>query len=162
MHMRLSIGGYEIEFDQAATAGCYAAIPVPGPEACGCAYCRNWVAAREQVLPSKLKDILSQLGIPSDGEIEVWEAPAESRPHLYGGWYLFVGRVVSGEIGQEFTIDGFRLSFAVNRSYAVAAFAWQQVCELVFITEIDEFLPEAEYTSPPKPVSHVKAERQTP
>jgi len=154
MRTQLQIGGYAIEFDRDATAVCYARVRVPGPEACGCAYCRNWIAARGHVLPSEFGHLLSQFGIPTDGEIEVWEATGETRAHFYGGWYFIVGRILSGERGRTFDLGGFQLSFAPEQSYAVSEFEGQQVCELHFLTETAEYLSEAEYASPPKPQIH--------
>ena len=151
MRSQLQIGGYEIEFDRDATAACYARVRVPGPEACGCAYCRNWIAAREHILPSELRHLFSQVGIPTDGEIEVWECPGQSRPHLYGGWYFIVGRIISGEPNYEFPVGSFQLSFTSERSFAVSAFEGQQICELHFTTETDTYLSEAEYASSPTP-----------
>lgn len=151
MRSQLQISGYEIEFDRDATTACYARVRVPGPEACGCADCRNWIAAREHVLPSELRHLLSQFGIPTDGEIEVSECPGPSRPHLYDGWYFIVGRIVSGEPDHPFTVGGVHLSFTSGRSFAVSAFEGQQVCELHFYTETDTYLSEAEYASPPRP-----------
>jgi hypothetical protein len=147
----LQIGGYELEFDRDATAACYSRIHVPGPEACGCAQCRNWIAAREQVLPSEFLDLLSRLGIPTNGEIEVWETPGQSQPHFYGGWYFVVGRILNGEPGHVFTIAGFEMSFRSTRSFAISAFEGQEVCELHFHAEVGEFLSEAEYACLPKP-----------
>jgi hypothetical protein len=151
MRTLLQIGGYEIEFDRDATAACYARVCVPGPEACGCARCRNWIAGRDSILTPEFRHLLSQFGIPTDGEIEVWECPGELQPHLYGGWYFIVGRILSGERGLTFELGGFRLSFTTEQSYAVSEFEEQQVCELHFYTETAEYLPEAEFAALPKP-----------
>jgi hypothetical protein len=147
------IGGYELEFDREATAASYARVHIPGPEACGCAQCRNWIAARDHLLPSEFRDLLSRLGIPTNGEIEVWETPGQSQPHFYGGWYFVVGRILSGEPGHVFAIAGFAMSFRSDGSFAVCAFEGQEVCELHFHAEVGEFLSEAEYACLPKPKS---------
>lgn len=154
MRTQLQIGGYEIAFDRDATAACYARSFVPGPVACGCADCRNWIAGRDSVLTAEFRHLLSQFGIPADGEIEVSECPGQSRPHLYGGWYFIVGCILSGERGHTFEMGGFELSFASGQSFAVSAFKGQQVCELHFHTETAEFLSRAEYASPPEPKIH--------
>jgi hypothetical protein len=145
MRARLQIGGYEIEYDRDATAACYARIRVPAPEDCGCAYCRNWVAAREHVLSLEFRDLLSQLAIPTNGEIEVWETPGQALPHLYGGWYFFVGRILSGEPDRTFHVGQFTVWFTSGKSFAVPEFEGQEVCELQFVTEVGEYLPESEY-----------------
>ncbi len=153
MRTQLQIGGYEVEFDRDATVTCYARVRVPGPEACGCADCRNWIAAREHVLPAEMREVLAQLGIPPDGEIEVAEAPGLSQPHLYGGWYFVVGRILSGGGDRRFRIGSFELSFRSGQSYAVPEFNGQEVCELHFHSEAGEYLTEAERASPPQPRS---------
>lgn len=152
MLTKLQLGGYELEFDRDATAVCYARVQVPGPEECGCAYCRNWVAAREQVLPTEFRNMLMQFGIPHNGEIEVWEATGKTQPHFYGGWYFVVGRILGGEPRHTFDLGAFQVYFAEKQSYAVAEFAGHPICELHFMTEIAEYLPESEYAAAPKPV----------
>jgi hypothetical protein len=153
MRTQLQIGGYELEFDQDATAACYASVRVPGPEACGCADCRNWVAARQQVLPPEMRQLLAQLGIPADGEIEVMETPGPSQPHLYSGWYFVVGSILSGGGNRTFHMGSFELSFGSGQSFAVAEFKGQELFELHFHTEVREYLTEAERASPPQPRS---------
>ena len=151
MRTHLQIGNYELEYDRDGTVACYSRIRVPGPEACGCVQCRNWVAAREQVLPPEFRNLLLRLGIPTDGEIEVWETPGQSLPHFYGGWYFIVGRILSGERGHTFSVGRFEVSFTSEQSFAVSEFEGQEVCELHFSAEVGEYLPESEYASPPKP-----------
>jgi hypothetical protein len=104
MHTHLQIGGYEIEFDRDATAACYSRLRVPGPEACGCAQCRNWFIGRDSILTAEFRCLLSQFGIPTDGEIEVWECPGHSQPHLYFGWYFIIGLILSGAQGYTFEL----------------------------------------------------------
>jgi hypothetical protein len=149
MLTKLRINGYEIEFDREATAACYARIRVPGPEACGCAYCQNWVAARERVLPPDFQKLLSRLGVPDNGEIEVWETPGTTRAHFYGGWYLIVGRMITGEDVRNPESIGFQFSFSSGWSYVVSEFEGQEVFELQFTTEIDEYLSKEEPAAPP-------------
>ena len=149
MQANLQIGGYEIEFDRDATAACYSRFRVPGPESCGCAYCRNWIAARKDVLPAEFHELLSQFGIPANGEIEVWETPGQTQPHFYCGWYYIVGHILCGELARTFNIGSLHLSFAPKAVYLVPQFEGQPVCELDFHTEISEYLPAAEYDSPP-------------
>jgi hypothetical protein len=140
MRERLEIGGYVLEYDREATAA--ARIAVPGPEACGCWYCRNWVAGRERLVPASVVDLLTRLGAPLAGEIEVWEVPDEQHPHLYGGWYMLVGRVVSrpAEGVREFAMDGWQLSWSSGSSYEVPQFAGQEVCELHFLSAVGDFI----------------------
>lgn len=151
MRTRIQIGGYEIEYDRDATAACYARVQVPGPEGCGCADCRNWVAGREHVVSSELRHFLSRFGIPINGEIEVSECPGQKMAHLYSGWYFIVGRIISGREDLNFMLGRFELSFTSGRSFAVPAFDRHQVCELHFTTETDTYVSKAEYALPPRP-----------
>jgi len=157
MRERLEIGGYVVEYDREATAAAYFRIAVPGPEACGCWYCRNWAAGRERLVPAAVVAMLARLGAPLAGEIEVWEVPDEQHPHLYGGWYMVVGQVVSkpAEAVREFAMDGWRLSWSSGLSYPVPQFAGQEVCELHFLSAAGDFIaPEvapAEPTAAPDP-----------
>ena len=139
---RLEIGGYVLEHDREATAAAYSRIAVPGPEECGCWYCRNWVAGREQLVPSAVRELLARLGIPLAGEIEVWEVPDEQYAHLYGGWYTVVGCVVAKppEAAREFTLDGWQMSWSSGTSYEVSQFAGHDVCELHFLCPVGDFI----------------------
>ena len=54
--------GYEVEVDEAATAGWYAQAEDWG---CTCGHCRNFLAlARERRLPEEILEILDALRIP--------------------------------------------------------------------------------------------------
>jgi hypothetical protein len=147
----LEIGGYVVEYDREATAAAYSRIAVPGPEECGCWYCRNWAAGREQLVPAAVRDLLARLGVPFAGEIEVWEVPDEQHAHLYGGWYMVVGRVVAKppEAAREFTLAGWQMRLSAGESYAVPQFAGQEVCELHFLCPVGDFItPEAAPAEP--------------
>jgi hypothetical protein len=147
MTERLQIGGYEIEYDRDATAAAYSVISIPGPEGCGCAYCRNWIAGRERAVHSEALALLSKLGIPANGEIEVYEYPGGSKPHGYGGWYMFVGRLLSkpSDETKGFGTDAFSMKFTSGQSFGVPAFDDLGTCELQFYTELDEYLSPKEY-----------------
>jgi hypothetical protein len=142
---RLEIGGYVVEYDREATAAAYSCIVVSGPESCGCWYCRNWAAGRERVVPAAVRDLLTRLGVPLAGEIEVWEVPDEEHAHLYGGWYMVIGRLVSRppEEAREFTMAGWRMSWSSGPSYEVSQFAGEQVCELHFLSPVGDFIAPA-------------------
>ena len=147
----MEIGGYVVEHDREATAAAYSRIAVPGPEECGCWYCRNWAAGREQLVPVAVRDLLARLGVPLAGEIEVWEVPDERHAHLYGGWYMVVGRVVAkpSEAAHEFTLAGWQMRWSTGESYAVPQFAGQEVCELHFLCPVGDFIaPEAPDAEP--------------
>jgi hypothetical protein len=147
---RLAVGDYIVEYDRDATIAAYSRIAVPGPEECGCCYCRNWVAGRDRIVPAAVRDLLDAVGVPLNGEIEVWEVPGETQAHGYGGWYILVGAIVSAPLDSEqyFSLGDWRLSFKANRSYDVAAFGGSVVCELHFFTEAPDFTPSANTPAP--------------
>src|SRR5262245_15323270 len=95
----LELPGWRIEYDLFATIAAHTRASASGPETCGCGPCRNWVASREQVLPSGFRLLLGRLGIPANREAEVYHnCRLESGLHSYGAWYHFVGRVLFGEL----------------------------------------------------------------
>jgi hypothetical protein len=68
-----------------------------GPEECGCQPCLNFAAARDQIYVPELVTLLEKLGISRSREVEIYHmARLESGRHLYGGWFHFVGSIVSG------------------------------------------------------------------
>jgi len=144
----LQIGSHGVEVDVAATAACYARVSQPGPESCGCAHCRNWVAARHLVVSEELRRLLASLGIPDNGEINVAEYTGMRKPHGYIGWYFFVGRVVRGTLGvvaNEFKVGDVSLHLSADHFFFAPEFADQEICQLNFCTEVDEFLTPADY-----------------
>jgi len=94
----LEFPGWRIEYYRPATIAAFAGAEQGAPERCGCDPCRNWASTRERVLPSEFRDLLARLGIPLDGEAEVYHN-GRLKPglHYYGAWYHFVGRVLFGE-----------------------------------------------------------------
>ena len=93
----LRFARWEVTCDPMATKAAYGSVSLGGPEICGCDPCMNFAAARRQIYPSDVLDLLDQLGISADREVEVYHlgrvAPGR---HLYGGWFHFVGTVLSG------------------------------------------------------------------
>jgi hypothetical protein len=88
---------WELEADPEATREAYANVPKSGPEECSCEPCKNFIAARERVYPAEVLAFFEKLGIPFDREAEVYHmARMESGKHFYGGWFHFVGSILSG------------------------------------------------------------------
>lgn len=91
------IGRWEISYDTESTRKAYGAVPVGGPEECGCEPCRNFAAARTQIYPANVLSLFERLGISLDREVEVYHlARLSSGKHRYGGWFHFVGSILSG------------------------------------------------------------------
>jgi hypothetical protein len=86
-----------LEVDPKETMRLQAMRDSGSPEKCSCLPCRNFSMARSAAYPSAFRDILGRLGIPENRESEIWHG-GEVGPGLcfYGGWFHFVGRIVSG------------------------------------------------------------------
>ena len=80
-----------------ATRTAYAKLAVGSPEECGCEPCRNFAAQRNTIYSPPARALFEALGIRSDREAEIYHmSRVESGRHLYGGWFHFVGFIVSG------------------------------------------------------------------
>jgi len=54
----ITVGPYAITYDRSATIEAHSRIAAPGPELCGCWYCRNWAEGRSRLLPTAIGVIL--------------------------------------------------------------------------------------------------------
>jgi hypothetical protein len=84
-------------FDQIATIELYQrTIHVPGAGSCKCTSCKNFAMQRGAAFPDGFVPFLHELGIDPGKEWEVFPYDFEVRPSgfLYGGWFLFVGKIV--------------------------------------------------------------------
>lgn len=94
--MELVVGDQTIRYDQEATAAIYARIRNGWAEDCGCVGCRNLLAQRDEVYPAPFRELLRRLGIDPNKESEVVaDGPLENGLHHYGGWFFFVGEMVT-------------------------------------------------------------------
>jgi hypothetical protein len=145
----LTLPGWSIEFDRAATVAAFADVRIGGSESCSCDPCRNWILTREQLLPTDFRALLDQLGIPFDRDTEVYHnCRLESGLHSYGGWYHFVGRVLEGEHQCSPNVQYGSLSVYFHSQPHLLAepFAKLLVAELAFDAEVPWLseVPEAD------------------
>jgi hypothetical protein len=92
-----SFGLWEYTCDLRATRQAYARTERGGADACSCNGCRNFIAARPQVFPSRFLAFLDSLGISSTKDFEVYHnAQLTPGVHDYGGWFHFVGSLDKG------------------------------------------------------------------
>jgi len=87
---------WDYEVDRVRTRVAYDALRNGSAADCGCAYCKDWIAYRESVIPIHVHDWFRGLGIDIAKEIEVSEYESEPPTNLFMGDYLFVGKVLSG------------------------------------------------------------------
>lgn len=86
-----------LDVDDDVTRAAYARARTGGAESCGCDTCRNFVAARSRVYPDEVRALLADLGIDPAKEGEAyWVHRSADGLHHYGGWFHFVGSIVSG------------------------------------------------------------------
>lgn len=131
--------GWQIKYDRPATVAAYDRISIGGPDACGCAACRNWAAIRREVIPNNFQSLLDQLGIPPDREIEVYHnGRLTSGLHSYGAWYHFVGHVSVGEreLAPHVRLAPFAWYFHSHPALLDEAFARLPVAQLEVEAEI--------------------------
>jgi hypothetical protein len=90
--------GWHLAYDADATARAYASARPVGPEACGCADCLNFIAARDASYPADLKQLAATVGVAPLTESEIYVMGVSQRfnptTRLYGGWFHFVGSIL--------------------------------------------------------------------
>jgi len=92
----MRVGDQTIRYDRDATAAIYTSIKNGWAEDCGCVGCRNLVTQRDVIYPASFRKLLDQLGIDPNKEAEaVSDGPLEGGLHHYGGWFFFVGEMVT-------------------------------------------------------------------
>ena len=93
----IRFGRWELNCDPELTRNAYMAVKIGGPEECGCDPCLNFAAARHQIYKQDVLALFEKLGISHDREVEIYHmACLGPIRHLYGGWFHFVGSIVSG------------------------------------------------------------------
>jgi hypothetical protein len=149
---RIELAGWVLECDPGATARALAELPAGAPEACGCASCRNFAAARQDTYGPEFRALLAALGAPPNREAEVYECgPAERWGwRRYGGWFHVIGRVVrdplvdAAPVGRPFVAlaPGFEVFFTGGGSLVPAVLKGQPVVQIEFEAEVPWVLAE--------------------
>jgi hypothetical protein len=88
---------WELECDPELTRQTYSRLAESGPEGCVCIWCKNFVAAREQVYPPDALELLARLGVSPQLEAEVvnFHQKFDGGLRLYQGWWPIVGKLLS-------------------------------------------------------------------
>jgi hypothetical protein len=157
--MKISkFGRWKIKYDPKATSHCYAQLP--HGSGCLCHDCRNFMAATHAAFPAKFRAIARELGVSLNKPAELCHYCREdSGLHLVGGWYHFVGQIVSGAdamkpVGEcgwthdfEKLPSGFESGFTSRLDLVPAPFKKPKlVQQLNFTTRIPWVIPEPEST----------------
>ena len=90
-------------------------------------------------MPVKLQEFLDLLGVPLDGEVEVYHnCKLDSGLHSYGAWYHFVGKLLSGERDkpQALEFGSYSVSFRSDLDLLREEFKGQSVVQLDIHAEV--------------------------
>ena len=105
----MQVGDQTVRYDREATAAIYASLRNGWAEDCGCVGYKNLTAQRDVIYPASFRELLNQLGIDPNKEGEaIADGPLENGLRHYGGWFFFVGEMVTA---------GERLSHASDSPY---------------------------------------------
>jgi hypothetical protein len=150
---------WHLESDSEATRAAYATldpdIATVGDWDSG----RNWILARDQglVYPDAVLTLFTQLGIDYQRDAELYRvARLDSGLHKYGGWFHFVGTIVSGRdamvpvgIGAfhhdlEQISTNFALGFTARITLPEPSFKGHPVVQIEYDADIPWLLGEPE------------------
>lgn len=136
---------WEFRNDRAATERAYAQARHGGPEECGCDTCRNYVSARDVVLPESFVQFLRSVGIDPSKEGEAYHLmQIEPGMHHYAGWYHFVGALeTTGDFPMVEAAPGFRYFLCGARSPHLSCLDGCDLVEVGFEAEAVPWLIEA-------------------
>ena len=92
----IRVARWELDVERDATREAYEAT-APGVR-CDCYDCQNFVRLGRDVFPADYHKILESLGIDYRMPAELCHyTRLESGLHHYGGWYHFIGKILSGD-----------------------------------------------------------------
>ncbi len=113
----LRLGDQLVRYDRDATLVAYAQLEQGDAQTCGCAGCRNFIAAREHAFPDAFRIFLAELGIDPNKEGEaVHHGPIGDNLHFYEGWFYFVGELI--EVGERLINIGESFQYCFSSSVA--------------------------------------------
>jgi hypothetical protein len=141
---RVAFAGWTFLCDPGATRTAYASIQQCQPESCGCAYCRNWIAARAAVYPEPIRGFLTGVGVDEPCEAEVIQhVVRESGLHLCEGWLHFVGRIEEGpEHGTTVDVANASVGFEARSDLAHDALRGSELVQMTIQAEVPWLLDE--------------------
>lgn len=151
--MKTTIGRWQLEHDSDTTRSCFARLPIGS--GCECQECRNFLAALEQAFPPEFCAIADQLGIDIRKPAELAHYGREPSGFLIaGGWFHFVGSIMSGEDALRYDSQGtgrfylehlapaFEVGFSSHAALVAEPFRSHPVIQLEFETRVPWLLGE--------------------
>lgn len=149
--IRRPVGRWLIEYDREATRRCLAALPAGAP--CDCVECRNFDAAEGRTFPAEFVELAEALGVDVTKPAELCHCVREdSGLYLVGGWFHFVGSLVSGDdlirrcgaYRFEQLVPGCEFGFRPDAVLVPAVFHMRRVVQLEFVTRVPWSLSDPE------------------
>lgn len=143
--VEIRIGDQTIRYDRAATASVYESLEHGFAEQCGCIFCKNFAAQRDVVYPPSFRALIEQLGIDANKEGEAFEyGLVEAGCHLYGGWFYFVGEMVTAGERNSHAPDSPYFEFFFTIAHPSSrAFRGGPILALEFMTRVKWVLAES-------------------
>jgi hypothetical protein len=92
--MQMRVARWELDFDPASTADCFARFVEAKP--CECTDCRNFRAAGNAAFTEPFLALAVQLGIDASKPSELCHYGQPGTPSLTHGWFHIVGSIMSG------------------------------------------------------------------
>lgn len=133
-----------LDCDVEATRAGYQTISQGGAESCNCAGCRNFLAQRDAAYPPEVLNLFNELGVNYKRDAEIYHtARLEPDVHLYGGWFHFVGNIVTQPTGPT-TLNNFTIDFIPNNALAIKAFENQPLVQIEITVKLPWVLSEPE------------------
>lgn len=110
--MQITIAGWVLDIDVERTKATYTQITQGGCQTCGCAYCRNFLAALPTSFPRQILEFFVNIGIDSSKDAEVYGYGEVSSGILqYGGEYYLWGKVIQEPAQETRLPNEFIISF---------------------------------------------------
>jgi hypothetical protein len=141
----MRVGDQIIRYDRDATAAVYGTLEHGDAEECGCTFCKNFAVQRELIYPPSFRALLEQLGVDPNKEGEIFECgPVKDGCHLYGGWFHFVGEMVTAGERDHNAPDSHQFEFFFTSTGPNApAFRGGPRLTIEFTTHVKWVLPES-------------------
>jgi hypothetical protein len=140
----MTIGDQTVRYDRDATAAVYGTIEHGDAEKCGCIFCKNFAVQRDIAYPASFRALLEQLGIDPKKEGEAFEyGPVAEGCHLYGGWFYFVGEMVTAGERTSNATKSREFAFWFTATFpGAAAFGSGPLLAIEFATHVKWLLPD--------------------
>jgi hypothetical protein len=139
----LSLALWRLEHDPQVTRALYAAGIDQG-QPCDCSSCRNFRSLGTDAFHPTVRTMLLALGIDPAQPAEIYQAGPSSDGRIqYGGFFHFIGRVLSGD--REYLAEaesGFRYFVHEKAQLVATSFIGHPVVQLEFVVLMPWVLSE--------------------